>query len=271
MSPVSQVNQTANTTAAATGRSSQALSSDEFMKIMITELTNQDPFEPMKNQDLLNQMATMQQMESNQTMSKSFTSLMSKFDQLLLRDQLSAAGKMVGQTVTGKNLSGQPAYGKVVAVNITDNDVVLELDSGDMVKMTDLNRLGGQSSTDIIGQVVKGVTLANQDVVGTVQSMDVGTDGIMLNVLTRNTDGAVYLAKVPMDKAGLLNKDSAGVLIGKKAEGFVEQSGNLEKIVGQVVSYRLDENGQVLLNVTDGTKQNVLPLNAVNRVTVITK
>ena len=36
----------------------QTLNTDDFLKIMLTELTNQDPFEPMKNQDLINQIPT---------------------------------------------------------------------------------------------------------------------------------------------------------------------------------------------------------------------
>ena len=44
MSTISSVNNTSSLTSA---KLEQTLSSDEFLQIMITELTHQDPFEPI--------------------------------------------------------------------------------------------------------------------------------------------------------------------------------------------------------------------------------
>ena len=64
-------------------KSSQMLNTEDFLKIMITELTNQDPFEPMKNQDLLAQIASIQQLESSQNMTNTFTSVGDRFDMVV--------------------------------------------------------------------------------------------------------------------------------------------------------------------------------------------
>ena len=96
MSPVNSIDSNSSVTAGSSARDMQTLSSDDFLKIMITELTNQDPLEPMQNQDLLNQMSTIQQMQSSQEMTRSFNELMSNFDSLLTRQAMGAATEMIG-------------------------------------------------------------------------------------------------------------------------------------------------------------------------------
>ena len=51
------------------------LDGDEFMNLMITELQNQDPLEPAKNDELLRQISTIREMELNSTLTNSLTTL----------------------------------------------------------------------------------------------------------------------------------------------------------------------------------------------------
>lgn len=263
MTTISSVSDTAS---AASTQLEQTLSSDEFLQIMITELTNQDPFDPVKNETLLNQMSTIQQIESQQNMSKSFNSLMSNFNQLLKRDELSTAGKMVGQIVSGKNLSGVEVYGKVLAVNVSEDDIILELDTGDQVKMSDLTRMGGQNSADVIGKMVAGRTTTGDNVVGEIESLLIDDDQILLSVRTRDLNGEEEVVEMLMSSATLISKDNADTLLGRTAEGYAEMNGQLQKIEGQVASYVLLADDQVVLNVVNKDKKYQLPLTAVTRI-----
>ncbi|MBN2212152.1 MAG: hypothetical protein JW709_12210 [Sedimentisphaerales bacterium] len=263
MSTISSVSGTSDL---ASAKLEQTLSSDDFLQIMITELTHQDPFDPVKNETLLNQMSSIQQIESQQNMSKSFKTLVSNFDQLLKRDELSTAGKMVGQIISGKNLSGTDVYGKVLAVNVSENDIILELDTGDKVKMSDLTRMGGQNSADVIGKMVAGRTINGDNVVGRIESLLVDKNQILLSVSTRDLNGEETLVEMPMNNATLVGKDNVDTMLGCNVEGYAEMNGQLQKVKGLVVSYQLLADDQVVLNIVGENANYELPLTEVTRV-----
>ena len=52
------------------------LTSNDFLRMLITELTTQDPLAPMDNQHLLEQLSMMRDMEISTSMLKDFTGLL---------------------------------------------------------------------------------------------------------------------------------------------------------------------------------------------------
>ena len=237
--------------------SQRALDTQDFLKILITELTNQDPFEPMKNQDLLNQISSIQQLESTQNMTKTFTGIADKFntfmgqlDGFLQRQQLSSATSMIGQLASGKTESGQFSLGKVVGINLNGNDVLLELDTGEQIRLENMTRLGGTESNDIVGSLVAGVNDKNEDVVGIVESIMINNDSVTLQLQTGE--------KLLLSNATLINSDTAHYLLGQ----YVEGPGGIN---GNVTSYSI--NGEDIEGITlildDGTE---LPLVDVTKI-----
>ncbi|AGB40632.1 flagellar hook capping protein [Halobacteroides halobius DSM 5150] len=92
------------------------LGKDEFLKLLVTQLQNQNPMNPMKNKEFMGQMAqfnSLQQMQSlNTTMSK-----------FINYQQLSQAGNLVGKKVKVlDSQTGQTITGEVKKVNVTDSD-----------------------------------------------------------------------------------------------------------------------------------------------------
>ena len=76
------------------------LTADDFMRMLITQLQNQDPTDPMGNDELLSQLATMQNLQSNVELANVLTSFTSN-------QQLTAAANFIGKTVTGRRTSDQ--------------------------------------------------------------------------------------------------------------------------------------------------------------------
>lgn len=68
------------------------LSSGEFVKIMLEELANQDPFEPQDSAALLEQLSSLRNIESQ-------ISLEEKLESLVLQNSLSASAGMIGKDV----------------------------------------------------------------------------------------------------------------------------------------------------------------------------
>ena len=265
MADVSNVTDSSSSTATTTSsaKEEQSISTIEFMEIMITELTSQDPFEPMNNQDLVNQMAIIQQMQSNQNMTDSFEDLMGNFDDLLFRDSLNTATGMVGQMVSGPTDSGGWTTGRVIAVSTEDENVYLELDTGMKIEWNDVERLGGNSSEDIVGTMAVGLNEEGENVAGVVKAVELDEEQVILHV-EKYSDQSI--SKVPLSQASLIDSDTADLLIGRFIEGPDVESG--EMIKGTVESVVWEGDNNVLLNVleSDGESTSSVYMNTVEAI-----
>jgi flagellar basal-body rod modification protein FlgD len=91
---------------------------DDFLKLLITELKSQDPFEPMKNDEFLNQVVSLNQMES-------FASLTDGIRNLRLSGDLGAASSLLGKAVIGVTDAGLEGGGVVSRVLVEGGEVKL--------------------------------------------------------------------------------------------------------------------------------------------------
>jgi flagellar basal-body rod modification protein FlgD len=85
------------------------LTSDDFLKMLITQLQYQDPTNPMDSDQLLNQISQMQALQSNLSLSDSIKSL-------TLNQQLTSATSFLGKLVTGTDANNQQVSGTVSKV-----------------------------------------------------------------------------------------------------------------------------------------------------------
>lgn len=118
------------------------LKPEDFIKMMITQLQNQDPMEPAKNEQLLAQMSQIGQLESS-------TKLQDSLEQMVLQNNLGSAGNLIGKTVVGLGEAGDKIAGTVTSVRVEGKSVHLELDNGTSVRMdrvTEINQTGAMVS-----------------------------------------------------------------------------------------------------------------------------
>ncbi len=99
------------------------LSSDEFLKIMLTELSNQDPFEPNDSQAILEQLSSLRSIESD-------LELQEQLGSLVLQNSIGQAGALIGKHVEGLSTNNDQVSGIVTAVRVVDGKAELELDTG---------------------------------------------------------------------------------------------------------------------------------------------
>lgn len=102
------------------------MSSEEFIKIIFTELSHQDPFQPNDSSALLEQLNSIRSIESD-------IQLMDRLDSLVLENQIAGASAMIGKVVGGINTQHERVAGYVTAVVREGDQVMLELDAGWMV------------------------------------------------------------------------------------------------------------------------------------------
>jgi flagellar basal-body rod modification protein FlgD len=129
-------------------QSTNELGADAFMKLMLTQMQNQDPLSPMENGDFLAQIAQFSTVSGVKDLNSSFAQLSSAMQS----NQALQASTLVGRTVlvpsdraalkTGSEVSGivfNPASTVSVSVGVYDQ-------AGQLVKTI---RLGEQPSGDI--------------------------------------------------------------------------------------------------------------------------
>jgi flagellar basal-body rod modification protein FlgD len=86
----------ASTTGSASVKKTQSLGQDEFLKLMTTQMTHQDPTKPMDNAQFLSQMAQFGTVSGIQDLQKSFKD----FSTSISSDQALQAASLVGRTVS---------------------------------------------------------------------------------------------------------------------------------------------------------------------------
>jgi len=99
------------------------LNTGQFLNILLTELTNQDPFEPNDSQALLEQLSSLRNIESQ-------TALQESLETLVLQNNISQASSLLGKVVEGLTAGGDRVAGKVMSVRVVDGKAELELDTG---------------------------------------------------------------------------------------------------------------------------------------------
>ena len=104
----------------ASGSGLKALTTEDFLEMLITQLTHQDPTNPMDNREILQQLGTIQEMESNRR-------LVDAIEDLTLQYRIGAGAALLGREVVGLDEAGSRVAGLVAGVAVGENDVSLRL------------------------------------------------------------------------------------------------------------------------------------------------
>jgi flagellar basal-body rod modification protein FlgD len=112
--------QASNKTTATTQKSS-GFSSEDFLKLLIDQMRNQDPSSSMSESDMANQMAQYQNILELEKMSKALTTMNTTNQKLSATTMI---GKMISYT---DSTSKETVHGKVDSVEFSDTDVLLNI------------------------------------------------------------------------------------------------------------------------------------------------
>jgi flagellar basal-body rod modification protein FlgD len=99
----------------------QTLGQDEFLKLLVTQMTAQDPLNPQKDTDFIAQMAQFSALEQTKAMQAELTQLRSA-------QQLLQADSLLGQKVTVQSGKNTTAEGLVTAVKIEAGTPTITVD-----------------------------------------------------------------------------------------------------------------------------------------------
>jgi flagellar basal-body rod modification protein FlgD len=107
------------------------MTSEDFMKLLITQLQNQDPSNPMDSDQLLNQVSQMRSLQAS-------LELETAMKGLTLSQQLSSASNLIGKTVTAVTGDDDTeVIGEVESVVVKDGKTMLRVD-GQQIPLADI-------------------------------------------------------------------------------------------------------------------------------------
>lgn len=95
-----------------------ALKAEDFMKLLLAQLQNQDPSEPTSNEELLNQLASMQNLASS-------IELGDTLEEIISNQQLTDGAAFLGSFVTGDNDDNEQVEGVVDRVVMREGQAYL--------------------------------------------------------------------------------------------------------------------------------------------------
>lgn len=107
---------------------SSSLGKDDFMQLLVTQLRNQDPFQPIENQEFVAQLAQFSTLEQTQNMAAGLGDLAGMQSQLLQLESLAQGAAFLGKTVVYTDGgTGEQGEGTVDAVELTEGGVALRI------------------------------------------------------------------------------------------------------------------------------------------------
>lgn len=143
------------TTQRSTG--SDTLGKDDFLKILMTQLQNQDPLNPMQDKDFIAQMATFTSLEQMTNMNKSITSLVSAQEQ----NQLISYSQFIGKEVSWHKLAEsedgttseiEQGTGKIVSLKFADGIAEFLLEDGTSLSSGNISQINDTKTDTMLLQ-----------------------------------------------------------------------------------------------------------------------
>jgi len=210
----------------------------DYMKLLVTQLQNQNPLEPMDNNDMSAQLTQFSQLEQLEAMSKNFASVLTSMER-------SYSGSLLGKYV---NFSADDGYGGTVEKTAQVDEILMDQATGETkLKVIEGN---GTEHTELHNDPYTGKTYVKLVKSNPVEHI-IDLDDVSV------LDGQqATLADLPS------NRQFAGSLMGRQVTFYSTvnpATGEIEELSGRVDGFSTDPyTGTNLLNVdVNGTRHQV--------------
>ncbi len=111
-----------------------SLSSEQFLKLIFTELGRQDPLQPSDTKAMIEQLAGIRSIQADMD-------LASRLEALAAQNELSAASGLIGRVVSGVSEDNERVTERVASVSRTAGGTTLTLADGSRVRMSSVDEI----------------------------------------------------------------------------------------------------------------------------------
>ncbi len=99
-----------------------SLNTNTFIQLLVTEMENQDPMNPMSNSDILQEIGEIRSVDAT-------TQLTTTLNSILTGQNVATAGSLIGRNITGTDSSGNNVTGTVSSVSLANGTATLNVGS----------------------------------------------------------------------------------------------------------------------------------------------
>jgi flagellar basal-body rod modification protein FlgD len=192
---------------------SKPMGQADFLRLLSTQLQNQDPSKPMDPTSFVTDLTQMSQLQSTNSMNTSLTSMVKGFQSL----QMLQGTSLIGKNIDAKGLVMSHAQGqntnfnidlsqplKSVTVVLSDkNGAVKEMNLGDLPKGSKALSWDGLDNSGVASATGNyNITVYGKDTAGKIQSIDSIVPSKVSSVSV-NTDGSMLLQLATGEKVSL--------------------------------------------------------------------
>ena len=161
---------------------SSSLGKDDFLKLLMTQLQNQDPSKPMEDTQFIAQMAQFSSLEQMTNLNSTF----GKFIEQQQQTQLISYNQFIGKEITWHRLNDlkdgtteiEEGAGKVASIQFKENRILFILEDGTKLEPANVSRVnesGNESNmlqaSMMIGKTVTYINDSNQEVSTLIKSV----------------------------------------------------------------------------------------------------
>ncbi|MEK4629547.1 MAG: flagellar hook assembly protein FlgD [Solibacillus sp.] len=177
-----------------------ALGKDAFLKILITQLQNQDPTSPMDDKEFIAQMAQFSSLEQMQNMTKAMEDLLVSQQQSQLMNYSTFVGKEVKwHELTDKlDDKGKPIYnegtGSIKELKFINGDAIFVLADGKEISPGNISSiLSGTSSSESTPPIQSNPFVEASEMIGKTVQYTSGESLIdaIVEAITKNSTGTI--------------------------------------------------------------------------------
>ena len=102
---------------------SASLSMEDLLRVMLTELTYQDPLKPVENKDFMAQIAQFSSLDASRQLNQGL-------EKLLLLQSMNQSVGLLGKTIDASSAGG-PVTGKVTSLSLASGEPQLTIEAAD--------------------------------------------------------------------------------------------------------------------------------------------
>lgn len=188
---------------------------EDFMKMMIAELQNQDPLNPMDNSELVAQISQMRSVGATDKMTQTL-------DSVLLGQNITSATNLIGAEIDAMSDDLQRVTGVVERVSVAEGQPKLHLDLNPKAKVTgeEGNVEAGEYEYRVVWQD-KGTTYA-VDPLANVTGKKLKVEGEKSSVLLSNLPETTSTKQIFRREVGAKDFNLVGQLTDPKVSTFVD-------------------------------------------------
>ncbi len=130
------------------GVGTQDLGRDEFLNLFVAQLENQDPLDPVKNEDFVAQLASISSVEQLESLNDNVVASIALNQNNALLSQLTSSSSLLGKEVAYiHQLTGNEQRGVVEGVKIQNGIAVLNI-NGEDVPLGTVSEILGEASSE---------------------------------------------------------------------------------------------------------------------------